>query len=47
MQDPVKPTVVVVDDDLPIVEVVCEVLADVQIPAVGCTPSQLPSFGAK
>ncbi len=41
MQDPVKPTVVVVDDDQPIVEVVCEVLDDAQIPAAGCTQAQL------
>ena len=41
MQEPVKPTVLVVDDDLPIVEVVCEVLDEVQIAAAGCTQSQL------
>jgi CheY-like chemotaxis protein len=41
MQEPVKPTVLVVDDDLPIVEVVCEMLDEVQIAAAGCTQSQM------
>ena len=41
MQEPVKPTVLVVDDDLPIVEVVCAVLDEAQIAAAGCTQSQM------
>src|SRR5919199_5552140 len=41
MQEPVKPTVLVVDDDRPIVAVVCEVLDEVQIAAAGCTQTQM------
>jgi CheY-like chemotaxis protein len=32
-----QPTIVVVDDEAPIVEVVCDVLSDADITAVGCT----------